>query len=257
MSSQERLSSPPDSDRNEDLAEALDEVARAEAQAKLARAHALRLTREAAGASSPSPVDSSDDAAAGGETVTATAEGSVGAAQQASTRSARWRRRLLRWPNPRSMAVSAAVVLICASLAVSGYVRWYHHGTVDQRQRSAEFAAAARKGAVTVMSIDAGNAREDFQRIIDDATGSFKNEMLITANDRVESVEQSKLSTKAVVTGVAVESMTEDSAVVLVTAKSEVVASGNDKVPSRYWRMVMTLQRDGGQLKMSKLEFVR
>jgi Mce-associated membrane protein len=81
--------------------------------------------------------------------------------------------------------------------------------------------------------------------------------MLLTANDRVEQVEQSKLSTKATVTAVAVESMTADSAVVLVTTKSEAVDADNAKSPPRYWRLVMTLQRDGGQLKIAKIEFVR
>ncbi len=239
MSSGERLTGPPDSDQREDsaLTAAIEEVAQAEARAEAARARAARLSREAAG----------EPAAAG--------ENDIGNTEPVK-RWVRLRRLQLRRPGVRSMAAATAILLICAALATSGYVTWYHLRSVDERARSAEFVAAARQGTITLMSIDAGKAREDLQRIIDDATGQFKNEMLITANDRAEQVEQSKLSTKAAVTGVAVESMTKDSAVVLVTAKSEEV-NADKKTPPQYWRLVMTLQRDGGQLKISKVEYVR
>ncbi len=239
MSSRKRLTEPPDSDRCEDsaLAAAMQEVAAAEARAEAARARAARLSREAAGEPDVEDENGLNDV-------------------EPARRRVRLRRLALRRPGPRSIAAAAATLLICAALALSGYVTWYHHRSVDERARSAEFAAAARQRAITLMSIDAGKAREDLQRIIDDGTGQFKNEMLITANDRAEAVEQSKLSTKAAVTGVAVESMTKDSAVVLVTAKSELVNADN-KTPPQYWRLVMTLQRVDGQLKVSKLEYVR
>jgi Mce-associated membrane protein len=80
--------------------------------------------------------------------------------------------------------------------------------------------------------------------------------MLLTANDLVEAVEKSKVSTKAAVHAVAVESMTADSAVVLVAAKAEVTNPDKSKPPPRSWRIVMNLQRDGGQLKMSRVEFL-
>ncbi len=237
MSSRDRLTEPPDSDHCEDaaLTAALKEVAQAEARAEAARARAARLSREAAG-------DSADEIAIG----------DTGPARRRfSLRRLRPRR-----PGPGTITAAAAILLIGAALALSGYATWYHHRSVDQRARTAQFAAAARQRAITVMSIDAGRAREDLQRIIDEATGEFKNQMLITANDRAEAVEQSKLSTKAAVTGVAVESSTKDSAVVLVSAKSELV-NGDPKTPPQHWRIVMTLQRDGGQLKIAKLEYVR
>jgi hypothetical protein len=41
---------------------------------------------------------------------------------------------------------------------------WPHRTVVQERQRSAEFAAAARQEAVTIMSIAASKARDDVQR---------------------------------------------------------------------------------------------
>lgn len=218
------------------LAEAMEEVARAEARAEAARARALQLSRKAAD----------------GEDI----DNSVGEPQPASARWGRVRRRLLRRPGRKSLAVGSAVVLICTAMGTSGYVVWYHRKTTDDRQHAAEFAAAARQGAIMLMSIDAKKARDDIQRIIDDSTGPFKTGMMITAEDLVKSVEESKVSTRAAVKAVAVESMTGDSAVVLVAMKSEAVNPDKTKPPPRSWRVVMSLQRDAGQIKISRVEYV-
>ena len=235
------------------VVEALEEVARAEARAEAARARVLQLSREADAASS-GQVDSIETADA--EDTDGVVGESIADAEPAPARWARLRRRVLRRPGRNALAASAAVVLICAALGTSGYVVWYHRKTVDERQHTAEFAAAARQGAITLMSIDPNKARDDVQRIIDDSTGSFRNEMLITAQDLVKRVEQSKASTKGATKAVAVESMTHDSAVVLVAAKAEVANPDQSKPPPRLWRIVMNLQRDGGQIKVSKVEFV-
>ncbi|MDR3658656.1 MAG: hypothetical protein P4L48_24320 [Mycobacterium sp.] len=155
------------------------------------------------------------------------------------------------------MATAAAVVVICASLAASGYLVWHHRGVVQRSQRAAEFAAAARAGVVMMMSIDPNKARDDMQRFADDTTGLFKAGILMGAEDAVKALEQSKVSSKGSVQAAAVESMTEDSATVLVAAKSEFTKPGQAKPDSRSLRLVVSVQRDGGQLKISRVEFVQ
>ena len=154
------------------------------------------------------------------------------------------------------MATAAAVVVICASLAASGYLVWHHRASVQRSQRAAEFAAAARDGVVMMMSIDPNKARDDMQRFADDTTGLFKAGILMSAEDAVKALEQSKVSSKGTVQAVAVESMTDDSAIVLVAAKSEFTKPGQAKPDSRSLRLVVNVQRDGGQLKISRVEFV-
>ncbi|BBY05612.1 hypothetical protein [Mycobacterium noviomagense] len=256
MPSPERLTGALDFERCDDptLKEAMKEAARAEARARQARARAIELSRKADTTSSDQAetIETVD----ADHTDAAAAESSVGEPQPVSGRWSRLRRRVLKRPGRKSLAVATAVILICTFSGTSGYVVWYHRKSVEQRQRAVEFAAAARQSAITLMSIDADKARDDLQRVIDDSTGQFKNQMLLTANGLVESVEKSKASTKATVQAVAVESMTADSAVVLVTAKADIVSPDKTKPPSRSWRIVMNLQRDGGQLKMSRVEFL-
>jgi Mce-associated membrane protein len=194
----------------------------------------------------------SRQAAAGADDV----DDSAAAAEAASPRWVRLRRRMLRRPGRKSLAAGAAVMLICAFLGITGYAVWYHHKATGERQRAAEFAAAAQQSVILLMSIDANKARDDLQRVIDNSTGQFKTSMLVNGNDLVEQVEHSKVSTKVAVKAVAVESMTGDSAVVLVTAKTEATDPDKTKLPPRPWRVVMSLQKDDGQIKMSQVEYV-
>ena len=153
--------------------------------------------------------------------------------------------------------LAAEIVIICVALAASGWMEWQQRVIMQQRQRSAEFAAAARHGIITMLSIDANHAKEDLQRVVDDSTGEFKDQLRLTGQALAKGVEQTKISTKATVDDVAVESMTENSAVVLVAAKSDMTYPDNKKSPMTSWRIIVTLNRDGGQLKMSKVEFVQ
>ena len=223
-------------DADTSVAEA-DELAEAQARAEAARARAVRLRQQAEAASSD--------------------QGNQSGAQEAEgeAESAPSRRRRLRRPGRKALAAAAAVVISCGSLAASGYLRWQHHDAVKQRQRTAQFATAARNAILTMLTINASTARADVQRFADQTTGQFKAMVLLSGEDYVKALEQSKVSSKAAVQAVAVQSMTQDSAVVLVAAKSELTKPDQAKPESRSWRVVVNLERDGGQLKISKVEF--
>lgn len=222
-------------DADTSVAEA-DELAQADARARAARARAERLRQQAEEASRDQPGRPADEPEA----------------TDAAPRR-RWRPRR---PSRKALAVVAALAIICSSLSLSGYLVWHHRNANEERQRAAEFAAAASNGIVLMMSIDASKAREEMQRFADDTTGVFKIGFLMGAEDLVKAVEQSKISTKATVKAVAVQSMTKDSAVVLVAATSEMTKPGDAKPDSRSLRAVVSVQRDAGQLKISRVEFV-
>ena len=253
LSRSKRLNAAIDIDRGTDpwLAEAMREVAQAEARAQTARARAQRLSRDAesaatGGLDSIQTADTQDDDHG-------PVDDYLRAGHRRSARSASITARLRR-PGRKAWACGAAFVHIFALLAVSGYVVHYHHRAAEERHRAEEFAAAARRGVTTLMSIDARNARDGVQRIIDDSTGAFKTGVLLGEDDLVRAVEDSKVTTKVAVNAVAVESMTDDSAVVLVATRAEVANPNASAPPPRSWRVVMTIQRDGGKLKIAKVE---
>jgi Mce-associated membrane protein len=151
-------------------------------------------------------------------------------------------------------AVAIACTAALITLSVLMIVSHRHQAAEDQRR--AEYAAAARQSVVTLMSLDFNKAKDDVQRIIDNSTGQFKDDFKNQAEDFVKVAQDSKVITEVTVNSTAVESMTGDSAVVLVSATSRVTNAAGAKQEPRSWRLSVNLQRDGGQIKMSKVEFV-
>ncbi|WP_293329567.1 hypothetical protein [Mycobacterium sp.] len=148
------------------------------------------------------------------------------------------------------------IVLSIALLGASGYMIALDRRISQQRQRSAEFAAAARQGVVSLMSLDFTHAKDDVQRIIDNSTGDFKKNFQATADDFAKGAQDAKAVSNATVNATAVESMSDNSAVVLVAVKTTVTnISGANNEP-RSWRLSVTVARDGGQLKIAKVDFV-
>jgi len=207
---------------------------------------------EGAGAASVETDESATDAVVERE-----ADTEPGAGSDVAVDKPAWYRR---WRRPRLSTTAAilAIIVILAASAGSVYMVLEHRDAAHRRQLAAEFAAAARQGVVTLTSLDFNNAKDGVQRILDDSTGSFKDDFAKMAGDFTKVVEQSKVVERGTVQAAAVDldSMTDDSAVVLVASTSEVTNAAGAKQDPRNFRLIVTLARDGDQLKMSKVEFV-
>jgi Mce-associated membrane protein len=232
---------PSTTEAPDSLAEAEEELVRAEERAEAARARAAELRREAEASSSEQPEQTED--------------ADVAEAKPAALRR-RWPWRLRR-PTQTTVGVGTAIVLICASLAASGYFVWQHRTLMQQQQHAEEFAAAAREEVATLMSIDPAHAAENIQHTIDDTTGALKSQLEATSSYMAKNAQEAQVTTKATVQDVAVESMTDNSAVVLVVAKSDTINPDKSVRPPVFWRLSVNIDRDGDRLKMSKLDFVK
>jgi Mce-associated membrane protein len=179
-------------------------------------------------------------------------------ASDVAAKNARWSRRWRRRPKLATLAASLGVIVIVVSLAASADIVLQHRIASQQRHHAAEFAAAAREGVVTLTSLDFNDAKAGVQRIIGNSTGSFRDDFAKMAGDFTKVVEQSKVVERGTVQAVAVDldSMTNDSAVVLIASTSEVTNAAGAKQDPRAFKLIVTLTRDGDQLKMSKVEFV-
>ncbi|OSC22887.1 hypothetical protein B8W69_25625 [Mycobacterium vulneris] len=275
------------------LEEAEAEAAEAEALAAAARARAraARLRREAlaqAEAEAKSETEIAEEASDAAEDATDTAEPETDEATTAEpktddvsdtaeatdeaeteeevsdetpedaeseSKQARSRRRL-RLPSWSVAWKAAVIILICAFVAASGYMMWQRHETVERNQRAANFIAGARQGVVNLTSMDFNKAKEDVQRVIDSSTGQFRDDFQARAKDFTTVVEQSKVVTEGTVNAAAVQSINGDFALVLVAATSHVTNAAGAKDAPRNWRLKVTVKNDGGQYKMSNVEFI-
>jgi Mce-associated membrane protein len=245
------------------------EAAEAEAMAAAARARAraIRLRREAQAAESkPEPAPEpevadetapavEDDDVAIAETSDATdAEPADEPAEDAENEPARKGRR---WGLVvKIVAMTLAVLATSALIAASVIMVREHRAATTDRTLNSEYLAAGRQSVVTLMSLDFNNVQDDVKRIIENSTGTFKKDFEDQAEDFVKVAQSSKVITDVTVTAAAVEKMTADTATVLVAATSRVTNTAGAKQEPRAWRLSVDLQRDGGQIKMAKVEFV-
>lgn len=243
-------------------AEAEAAEAEAAAAAARARARAIRLRRQAQATDTVEPEASVDEVTeAVAEPVELTEaevieDSGADVAEEPEEEPVRKRRR---WRLGRILKALAAVVAIACTAALitlSVLMVIDHRHQAAEEQRRAEYAAAARQSVVTLMSLDFNKAKDDVQRIIDNSTGTFKDDFKLQAEDFVKVAQDSKVITEVTVNATAVESMTDDSAVALVSASSRVTNSAGAKQEPRSWRLSVNLQREGDQIKMSKVEFV-
>lgn len=240
------------------LAEAESKAEAAETEARTAKAEAE--TAEATQAAETVEVPEADDAAEAA-TVTQAGDSDEDADEQPAeetieavepeSRPSRWRR-----PSLSAALKAAAIVLICAFIGISGYMAWQDHEATKREQRAANFVAGARQGIVNMTSLDFNRAKEDVQRVLDSSTGQFRDDFQQRAKDFTSVVEQSKVVTKGTVTAAALESMSEHSASVLVSATSRISNSAGAKDELRMWRLRVTVTEESGQYKMSKVDFI-
>jgi len=167
------------------------------------------------------------------------------------------RSRMASMPKASMFAKPAAIILILGFAGASGYMVWKHQDATRQQQRTAALVAGAKQGVINLTSLNFDRAKEDVQRVIDSSTGEFRDQFQQRAADFIRVVQESKAVTEGTVNAAAIESMNGNSAVVLVSATSQVTNSppGKDE-PPKVWRLRVTVTDVGGQYKMSKVEYV-
>ena len=239
----------PDADALALVEEAEAEAAEAEALAAAARARAraARLRRQA----KSKPIADEDDEAF--EDAVDAEDAEDAEEEEAAPADGSSRRRL---PRLSIIAQAAAIILILGFAGVSVYIVLKHDDASNRRQLAASYLAGAKQGVVNMTSLDFNKAAEDVQRVIDSSTGEFRDDFQRRAADFTKVVQQSKVVTEGTITAAAIETMGDHSAQVLIAATSKVTNSGGAKDEPRQWRLRVTVSDDGGQYKMSKVEFV-
>lgn len=264
MPTRKRGEASPDADQADvaelsaEEAEALAAAAEAEAAAARARANVLRVQQaraqqEADAAAEVAVVE--DDLSEDADVEAVEDIDASDDAEDLEADAAPVRRRGKLASIAKYAAVILAVIGIAALASTSAWIVVKHRQAEHQRDLSAQFSAAARQGVVSLMSLDFNRAKEDVQRIVDSSTGQFREDFQSQAEEFAKVAESSKVVTEAKVTATAVQAMTEDTADVLVAAASTITNAQGAKEDPRSWRLIVSMARDGDQIKMAKVEF--
>lgn len=154
-------------------------------------------------------------------------------------------------PSARIVGAVAVFVGLLAGAGVLGWQVWQAR-QIDHAGQEAERTAVSYAQVLT--SIDSNNVDENFQQVLDGATGEFKDMYSKSSVELRQLLIENKATAHGVVIDSAVQSVSKDRAVILLFVDQAVA---NTKLPDPRIdrsRMKMTLEKVDGRWRASKVE---
>ncbi|WP_156623177.1 Mce protein [Mycobacterium sp. 1164966.3] len=152
-----------------------------------------------------------------------------------------------------ALVASALVVAMLAGLAGwFGYRGYQKHEAQALREL---FVQTARQGALNLTTINYTEAEADVQRVLDSATGAFRDDFAKRSQPFIEVVKAARSQSEGTITEAGLESQRGDSAEVLVAVAVKSRTAVGEQAP-REWRMRIQVQAVGDGAKVSNVVFV-
>ena len=154
------------------------------------------------------------------------------------------------------LATIAGLILVVVLAGLTGWLgyRTYKSHQADEQRKL--FLEVGRQGALNLTTIDFQEADKDVQRILDSATGTFYDDFQKRAQPFVEVVKQAQSKSVGTIAGAGLESVSDNSAQVLVAVTVKTSNAGAPDQQPRAWRMRISVQKVGADAKVSNVEFV-
>lgn len=153
----------------------------------------------------------------------------------------------------------ALVVGTIVVLALGGLAGWlgYRADQSHQAENDRElYLQVARQGALNLTTIDFQQADADVQRILDSATGQFHEDFELRSQPFLDVVKQAQSKSVGTITEAGLESVTGDEAQAIVAVSVKTSNAGAPEQQPRAWRMRVTVQKVGEDVKVSNVGFV-
>jgi Mce-associated membrane protein len=196
------------------------------------------------------------DVAQGEEAEKLHSEHGDGGETSSSGRLARFRELVQRRRLSRTGSALVASGLIVATLAgLSGWLGYRAYQSHEAQARQNLYVATARQGAVNLTTINYTQVDADVQRILDLATGAFRDDFEQRAKPFMEVVKAAQSKSEGTITDAGLESQRGDSAQVLVAVAVKSRTAGGEEAP-REWRMRIEVRSVGDDAKVSNVVFV-
>ena len=129
--------------------------------------------------------------------------------------------------------------------------------TEDLDRRYADISKAARSETMAFLAVDHTRMDELTERVLSGATGAFKKQYEASLKSLKETAVSQESVSKGSVEEIGLSEVDSSSATVFVAAGSKVQNKGtNGKVEDRFWRIKLTMAKQGSRWLVSQLEFV-
>jgi Mce-associated membrane protein len=153
----------------------------------------------------------------------------------------------------------ATIVGLGLVVALGGLTGWLGLRAYESRQADEQgtlFLQVGRQGALNLTTIDWQEADTDVARILDSATGTFHDEFQQRVQPFIDVVKQAQSTSVGTVTEAGLESVSENEAQVLVAVTVKTSDAAAAQPEPRAWRMRISVQKVGAEVKVSNVEFV-
>lgn len=146
-----------------------------------------------------------------------------------------------------------AVVALTATIGWLGFRAYQSHQAQAQRQL---FVQVGRQCALNLTTIDWQHAEQDVQRVMDSATGRFYDQFAPRKQPFIDVVKKAQSKSVGTISEAALESDAGDQAQVLVAVSIKTSDLGAADQPPREWRMRISVQKSGNDVKVADVAFV-
>jgi Mce-associated membrane protein len=184
-----------------------------------------------------------DDAEDGGDTKDANEPEEAEEGSSAPPR--RWLRRIL---------ASVVGIVVVAALAFSGFSAWQLKQKNDTAAAGRAALAAAQSYAVALTSIDTNNVDQNFNQVLDGATGEFKDVYSQSASQLRQVLIENKAMSKGIVVDSAIKSATKTKVDVLLFVDQSVTNTVNPEPRIDRSRVAITMELVDNRWLASKVD---
>ncbi|BDB44323.1 hypothetical protein Mkiyose1088_01930 [Mycobacterium kiyosense] len=152
-----------------------------------------------------------------------------------------------------AMVGTVIIVALAATVGWLGFRSYESHQAETQRQM---FLQIGRQCALNLTTIDWQHAEGDVQRVLDSATGQFYDQFSKRKQPFIDVLKKAQSKSVGTITEAGVESESGDKAQVLVAVSIKTTNLGAEEQAPRQWRMRITVEKSGGDTKVSNVAFV-
>ena len=162
----------------------------------------------------------------------------------------------LRRMSPPTQALAIGVVLIAVLSAIACWLGWQNYQSHSAEQVRAQLLQGARQGALNLTTIDWQRVDNDTERILASSTGTFRDEFAQRLKPFADVVKQAQSKSEGSIAASSLESSSGDEARVLIALNVRISDAGTAEDTPRVWRMRISVQKVGSDVKMTNVEFV-
>lgn len=164
--------------------------------------------------------------------------------------------RVLLASSPLRFGSIVGITFVVVTATLCGWLGYQANQARQDAHLRALLVQVAKQVAVNLTTIDHERAESDVQRILDSATGAFREDFQNRSTPFIDVVKQAKSKSEGTVTEAGLEALTGQQGRVLVSVTVKTTTNGQPEEQPRYWRMRITVDQQADGAKVSNVDFV-